>query len=87
MSLWRWMLRGSDVQYLGTRWLQDKARMGNYVGYTRRQCQQGAVVKDNATIAKERDEAHAEALRMQFWARQAAKTEARRLKVVGGRFQ
>ena len=44
---WRYLLRGSDELYLPSSWLRDKARLGNYVGYTRRQLEQGSVTKNS----------------------------------------
>ena len=77
--------------YLSRTWLKDSARMGNYVGYTRRQLQQGSVIKGVETIKAERDAAHDEALRMLFWEQLEAQAriqeQSRQLKVVGGRFK
>ena len=64
-----YLLHGTDELTLPASWLEDKGRMRSYTAYTMRQLQQGTVVKDADTIARERDVAHDEALRMQFWQR------------------
>ncbi len=59
-----YLLHGSDELYLPHSWLVNTARIGNYVGYTRRQHEQGSVVRDTAATARDR-----------FWQRVEAKRQ------------
>lgn len=52
MSLWRYLLTGSDDLTLPKDWLADTARLRSYEGYTRRQLHQGAVVSDVETMRR-----------------------------------
>lgn len=45
MSLLRFLLHGSDELVMPKSWLENRERLRAYEGYTRRQLQQGAVVR------------------------------------------
>lgn len=62
-ALFRWLLHGSDELVMSEDWLANRARLRAYEGYTRRQLQQGAVVRtpdelqaENARIVAEREQ-------------------------------
>ncbi len=67
MTIWRYLLRGSDELYLPKAWLSNTARLRSYTAYTMRQLQQGSIVKD---VAAKRREA--------FWQAIAAKRQPRK---------
>ena len=50
--LWRWLLHGDETIYLPKSWLANVARLRAYEGYTRRQHQQGSVVRDVAACRR-----------------------------------
>lgn len=72
---WRWLLTGSSDQWMSRYWLANQERLAAYAEWTERQ-REGRIEKDTAWFR-----------RQAFWEAQAEKSEARRLKVVGGRFQ
>jgi len=62
MSLWRWLVGGSDVLTLPKSWLADTDRLAAYEAFTARQLQQGKVTRtveelqaENAAIVAERE--------------------------------
>ena len=66
MTLWSWLLSGSDVQTLSTHWLQHK--MPAHDDWTRRQQQPGmALITADTTATAQR----------QFWTRLAEKKQPR----------
>ena len=52
MNLWTWLLRGSDEMTLHKSWLSSEHRI-EAEAYTRRQLEQGSVVKDVAAKRRE----------------------------------
>jgi hypothetical protein len=51
--LWRWLLYGSEELVMPKEWLTNQERMRAYVGYTRRQHEQGSVVRDTAQTRRD----------------------------------
>ncbi len=51
--IFRYLLRGSDVQYLDRSWLADTQRIRFYEAYTEGQLHQGRVVKDVAACQRD----------------------------------
>ncbi len=64
-----WLLLGTDEMTLPPSWLENKDRLAQYEAWTARENESWIVSKDTAETALERDAAHDEALRMQFWQR------------------
>ena len=69
----RYLLFGTDEMFLPKSWLRNKDRIGNYVGYTRRQHQQGAVVTTPDQMQQRAVLEQRAAASRAFWAAVAAK--------------
>ena len=52
-TFWRYLLRGSDELRMHKAWLADTDKLKCYEAYTRRQLQQGSVVKDVAAMRRD----------------------------------
>ena len=74
-AVWRWLMTSQSEMQMSRYWLADKARIAEYAAWTELQ-REGMVVRDSAWFQREA-----------FWQAHAEQSEARRLKVVGGRFQ
>lgn len=61
-AIWRWLIQDDRPLYLPKTWLRDTHRLALYEAWTKRQWQQGSVVKDTAAMRREA-----------FWQARAAK--------------
>ena len=66
MSLWRWLLRGSDVQFLDRTWLANKERLAMYENWTLNE-------RESAYVSKGVDHFR----RQEFWKLIAEKAQPR----------